>query len=180
MHQTGDVIVTGIVQTDGSIRDAEVQVSSYNPLLDAAAVSCVSSWIYRPLQEDGQPVEIRMHATITFALDGQKATLSDLNSAVNRSPNNAVLLFDRAKSYAEEKPPKLDLAKADIARAFEIGFGDPFLYLRMARVQIQLNDSTVEKTLDKAVDIASVNTMVGIICSPKKGMVTPLLIIWLF
>ncbi len=160
MHQTGDVIVTGIVQTDGSIRDAEVQVSSYNPLLDAAAVSCVSGWIYRPLQKDGRPVEIRMHATITFALDGQQAALSDLNSALIWSPNNAILLFDRAKYYAAEKPPRSDLAKADIARAAEIGFSDPFLYLRMARIQLQLNDSAVERTLDKAVDMAPENIMV--------------------
>jgi protein TonB len=66
-HVSGTVELTGIVGTDGRIR--ELKVLSGNPLLVPAAVNAVSQWVYAPTLLNGEAVEVVAPITVTFRLN---------------------------------------------------------------------------------------------------------------
>jgi protein TonB len=70
-----------VVGKDGVVRDARVVASSSTPgkledetalqgdaRLAEAAVAAVKQWRYRPVEKNGQPVEVRMTVTVVFRL----------------------------------------------------------------------------------------------------------------
>jgi protein TonB len=62
----GVVGVEIVVGTDGTVTGARVVRSI--PLLDSAALEAVKKWRYEPTLVNGQPVPVRMTATISFTL----------------------------------------------------------------------------------------------------------------
>jgi protein TonB len=63
----GTVVLEIVVATDGSVLETEV-LRSVHPLLDDSAARAVRKWKYTPTEMDGEPVELLMVVTVTFAL----------------------------------------------------------------------------------------------------------------
>jgi periplasmic protein TonB len=66
-HVSGTVELTGVIGTDGRIR--ELKALSGNPLLVKAAIEAVSQWIYAPPILNGERVEVIAPITVNFRLD---------------------------------------------------------------------------------------------------------------
>jgi outer membrane biosynthesis protein TonB len=66
-HVSGTVELTGVIATDGHIR--ELKALSGNPLLVKAAIEAVSQWIYAPPVLNGERVEVIAPITVNFRLD---------------------------------------------------------------------------------------------------------------
>jgi len=66
-HVSGTVELTGVIGTDGRIR--ELKALSGNPLLVKAALDAVSQWIYAPPILNGERVEVIAPITVNFRLD---------------------------------------------------------------------------------------------------------------
>jgi periplasmic protein TonB len=64
---SGTVELTGIIGTDGRIR--ELRVLRGHPLLAKAALDAVQQWIYEATLLNGEPVEVIAPITITFRLN---------------------------------------------------------------------------------------------------------------
>jgi protein TonB len=67
IHVQGAVELTGVIGTDGRIR--ELKALSGNPLLVKAAIDAVSQWIYAPPILNGERVEVIAPITVNFRLD---------------------------------------------------------------------------------------------------------------
>lgn len=65
-HVQGKVIVECTIDTSGRIAGA--RVLSGHPLLDAAALTAVGQWVYKPTLLDGVPVAVLMTVTVNFTL----------------------------------------------------------------------------------------------------------------
>jgi TonB family protein len=63
----GTVILSIVVDTDGSTRDIRV-VRPLDPDLDESAVECVSTWKFKPGEKDGQPVKVMAQIEVNFLL----------------------------------------------------------------------------------------------------------------
>jgi protein TonB len=63
---SGTVHLTGIIATDGTIRDLHVE--SGPPLLIQAALEAVRQWIYKPTLLSGTPVEVVTSISVAFTL----------------------------------------------------------------------------------------------------------------
>ena len=66
-HVSGTVELTGVIGTDGHIR--EFKALSGNPFLIRAAIDAVSQWIYAPPVLNGERVEVIAPITVNFRLD---------------------------------------------------------------------------------------------------------------
>jgi protein TonB len=66
-HLSGTVELTGVIGTDGRIR--ELKALSGNPLLVKAAIDAVSQWIYAPPILNGERVEVIAPITVNFRLE---------------------------------------------------------------------------------------------------------------
>ncbi|HEV3330400.1 MAG TPA: TonB family protein [Bryobacteraceae bacterium] len=64
---SGTVELTGVIATDGRIR--ELRVVSGNPFLAQAALDAVRQWIYEPTGLNGEPVEVVAPITVYFHLN---------------------------------------------------------------------------------------------------------------
>jgi protein TonB len=67
MRVSGTVELTGIIATDGRIR--ELKVRSGSPLLAPAALEAVRQWIYEPTLLDGESVELIATISVIFRLN---------------------------------------------------------------------------------------------------------------
>lgn len=68
--EQGEVKLSGIVGTDGAIKDVVVESSSRSALLDESAVEAFSRWTFQPAVDDaGKPVEARVVTTLEFWKD---------------------------------------------------------------------------------------------------------------
>ena len=63
----GNVLLSMIVNADGSTRDIQVK-QSLDKDLDEKAVECVKKWKFEPATKDGQPVAMRMAVQVNFHL----------------------------------------------------------------------------------------------------------------
>lgn len=54
------------ITPQGTVADIEIGKSSGNETLDSAAVSCVSSWRYEPVSQNGKPVEVAWAAVVQW------------------------------------------------------------------------------------------------------------------
>ena len=66
-HLVGMVILQAIIGASGRVEELHV-VKSAGALLDAAALSAVERWVYRPAMLNGRPVRVRLGVTVDFAL----------------------------------------------------------------------------------------------------------------
>jgi protein TonB len=64
---SGTVELTGVIGTDGRIR--ELRVVSGHPFLAAAALEAVRQWVYEPTLLNGEPVEVIAPITVNFRLN---------------------------------------------------------------------------------------------------------------
>jgi len=64
---SGTVELTGVIATDGRIR--ELRVVSGHPFLAQAALDAVRQWIYEPTVLNGEPVEVMAPITVRFYLN---------------------------------------------------------------------------------------------------------------
>lgn len=63
----GRVELTGIVETDGTIRSIRV-TAGLDPELDQQAIEALSQWTFKPGQKDGADVRVRVNIEMTFTL----------------------------------------------------------------------------------------------------------------
>jgi protein TonB len=61
----GVVIVSATITKDGKVADTVV-MKSPNPVLDQLAVAAVRKWQFKPATINGEPVEVKYMATVTF------------------------------------------------------------------------------------------------------------------
>ena len=64
---SGTVELTGVIATDGRIR--ELRVVSGHPFLAQAALEAVRQWVYEPTVLNGEPVEVIAPITVHFRLN---------------------------------------------------------------------------------------------------------------
>ena len=64
---SGTVELTGVIATDGRVR--ELRVVSGHPFLAAAALEAVRQWVYEPTLLNGEPVEVIAPITVNFRLN---------------------------------------------------------------------------------------------------------------
>jgi len=62
----GTTLVSFKIEPDGSVKDPAVVNSSGNADLDWAAVTCVSSWRYKPAIQNGRPAEVPWQANVQW------------------------------------------------------------------------------------------------------------------
>jgi len=62
------VLLTMVVNADGSVRDVEVLESAPPGAFDRAAMDCLAQWVFEPAIYDGAPVATRAHQRIRFEL----------------------------------------------------------------------------------------------------------------
>jgi protein TonB len=58
------------IEPDGSVSNAHVTQSSGHDELDQGAVSCASSWHYKPAMQNGQPVAVPWPVSVKYKLTG--------------------------------------------------------------------------------------------------------------
>ncbi len=63
---SGTVHLTGIIGTDGTIRDLHVE--SGPPMLIQTTLEAVRQWVYQPTLLSGKPVEVVTSINVTFTL----------------------------------------------------------------------------------------------------------------
>ena len=56
------------VTVDGTVKDVAIVSSSGNSTLDETAISCVSSWKYRPAAKDGVAVEVPWKTVVSWRM----------------------------------------------------------------------------------------------------------------
>ncbi|MBV9992322.1 MAG: TonB family protein [Alphaproteobacteria bacterium] len=67
-HAEGSTVMSFTIRKDGSVSDQKIARSSGNPDLDAAAMSCVPEWRYKPATKDGKPVDAPWQAAVQWKL----------------------------------------------------------------------------------------------------------------
>jgi len=66
----GTVTLGMTIEPDGSVTNVHVVNSSGHDELDQGAVSCASSWHYKPALQNGQPVAVPWQASVKYRLTG--------------------------------------------------------------------------------------------------------------
>jgi len=61
----GDVVLRALVGKDGRVRSVE-RISG-NPILAKAAIAAVRQWVYEPTLIHGEPVDVHLTVTVSFA-----------------------------------------------------------------------------------------------------------------
>lgn len=65
----GEVVVTFLVDTDGSVENPVVEKAS-EPAFGEAAIQALSAWQFAPGTKDGVPVRCRLILPLKFAISG--------------------------------------------------------------------------------------------------------------
>ncbi len=66
----GKVVLVGVLQTDGRVRELRI-LKGVDPRLDLSAALALGKWEFEPAQRNGMPVEVDMVAEIPFLLAPQ-------------------------------------------------------------------------------------------------------------
>jgi len=66
MRVQGSVVLQAVVATDGTIED--LRVLSGPPILSGAAQQAVRQWRFKPVLQNGQPVETKARITVNFSI----------------------------------------------------------------------------------------------------------------
>lgn len=64
--QVGSVLIEGIIDEDGCMREARIFKGDQKKL-DSVALKAVRQWVYKPVQVDGKTVRLRYFVTINYA-----------------------------------------------------------------------------------------------------------------
>ncbi|WAV88564.1 energy transducer TonB [Oxalobacter aliiformigenes] len=69
MGEEGVVVLSVMIEADGTVSDVKLKHSSGFPRLDASALKTVRHWRYVPARKNGRPVAFRYVQPIRFSLD---------------------------------------------------------------------------------------------------------------
>jgi TonB family protein len=69
MGEEGVVVLSVMIEADGTVSDVKLKHSSGFPRLDASALKTVRHWWYVPARKNGRPVAFRYVQPIRFSLD---------------------------------------------------------------------------------------------------------------
>jgi TonB family protein len=90
MNVQGSVVLKAVISADGTIED--LHVLSGPPILAAAAQQAVREWHFKPVLQNGQPVETMAKIVVNFTIkvsdNSEKTTLAD-------SRGDSLLIFTR-------------------------------------------------------------------------------------
>lgn len=90
MNVQGSVVLKAVIGADGTIED--LHVLSGPPILAAAAQQAVREWHFKPVLQNGQPVETMAKIVVNFTIkvsdNSEKTTLAD-------SRGDSLLIFTR-------------------------------------------------------------------------------------
>jgi TonB family protein len=64
----GGLVVSTVLDENGTLRDVVLQQPSPSPGLDAAALDAICDWRFKPATLDGKPVKILYSLTVTFEI----------------------------------------------------------------------------------------------------------------
>ncbi len=98
------------VTRDGAVLDAHV-VEPGDPLLDAAALEAVTSWVFEPATRDGAPVPARVRVLVPFSAPPDAPKPADGTAAAVSKPPDAPTATDSSKppdapaTSPDELPP---------------------------------------------------------------------------
>jgi len=67
-RQSGEVVLTATIGTDGRVHDLQVKGDPPWPSLAASSLSAVSQWQYKPYLLNAQPIEVETTITVNFSL----------------------------------------------------------------------------------------------------------------
>jgi len=67
-RREGNVIVSFLVKSDGTVKNVHLAKSSGNMVFDATAVRCVSNWRYGPEIRNGKKIQAKRQTEIQFRL----------------------------------------------------------------------------------------------------------------
>jgi periplasmic protein TonB len=70
LNHEGNTSLSFTIGTDGGVSNVSVTNSSGHDELDQAAVTCASSWSYKPAIQNGQPVAVPWKTTVQWKLNG--------------------------------------------------------------------------------------------------------------
>lgn len=68
LNEEGTATASFKVMTDGSVSNVTIAKSSGSDRLDAATITCVGHWRYKPATQDGNPVETPWQAAVQWKL----------------------------------------------------------------------------------------------------------------
>ncbi|HXL98514.1 MAG TPA: energy transducer TonB [Rhizomicrobium sp.] len=83
LGQEGDNTVSFHITADGSVTNVTVTQSSGIDVLDQAAITCVSGWLYKPATQNGQPVEVPWQAKVSWRVAGFKPESIPANAIIS-------------------------------------------------------------------------------------------------
>ena len=66
--QEGSVVVRYIIGKNGRVRDVSILRSSNSKYFDESATRAIRTWRFKPMMENGQPVEVVHDLTVIFQL----------------------------------------------------------------------------------------------------------------
>jgi len=64
----GSIELKAVVQADGTVAEGIRVTKSLDPDLDAAAITAVRQWTFRPGTKDDKPVDVEVDIELTFTL----------------------------------------------------------------------------------------------------------------
>lgn len=73
LRASGEVLLSLVVQTDGSMRDVQI-IKSAGYGMDDKAIEAVRKWRFRPGTKEGKPVDVRIQVALSFSVAPEKNT----------------------------------------------------------------------------------------------------------
>lgn len=85
LRASGEVLLSVVVQADGSIRDVQI-VKSAGYGMDEKAIEAVRKWRFRAGAKEGKPVDVRIQVALSFSIAPEKNTWGAGPFLFDRSP----------------------------------------------------------------------------------------------
>jgi len=67
-HQEDTVLVRYVIGTDGKVKDVTILDHAKNPVFDKSTVDAISQWRFRPMMQNGKPVEVVHELTVYYQM----------------------------------------------------------------------------------------------------------------
>lgn len=176
-EETGTVVLSFLIGTDGKVEDAAITRSSGHTLLDAAAVNGIKKCQFKPGMQDGKPVRSWMAMQYVWTLEGRNesaATTKEVekyrDDAIKGEPG---AMYRLAKAYSSTRTPEdaalaLRLYQAAAAKDHPDAVFEVALALRFGKGLPQNRAEAMNYHLDAA-ELGSVNAQHALGIIYKKG-----------
>jgi len=57
-----------VIGTDGKVKDVTILDHAKNPVFDKSTVDAISQWRFRPMMQNGKPVEVVHELTVYYQM----------------------------------------------------------------------------------------------------------------